>query len=62
MTDVSLAVGVPLVCAYGMRFGLRPNAWRFALLSLAQVSFMGMSSTGIWLAPVLATLSVVAAN
>lgn len=55
-----LSVAVPLVCAYGLRFAARPNAWRFALLALAQASMMGMSSTGIWLAPLLGTLAVAA--
>lgn len=57
-----LTAGLPLILAYGIRFGLSPTRWRFGLLALAQVAAMGMSSTGIWLAPILAMLAVVAAT
>lgn len=58
---VMLTVALPLICAYGMRFAQRPTRLRFALLALAQISAMGLTSTAIWLAPMLATLAVVAA-
>ena len=53
---------VPLLLAYGIRYGLRPSRWRFALLALAQISAMGLTSTAIWLAPTLAMVAVVGAT
>jgi hypothetical protein len=55
-----LTIGVPLVCAYGLRYGARPSAWRLVMLACSQVASVGLSSTGIWLAPVLAMVSVAA--
>jgi hypothetical protein len=55
-----LSFAVPLILYYGLRFGARATAPRFALLALAQISAMGMSSTGIWLAPILAVLAAAA--
>jgi hypothetical protein len=57
-----LTIGLPLICAYGLRFGARPTKWRLALLASAQIAAMGLSSTGIWFAPVLAAASVVVAT
>lgn len=57
---VMLAVFVPLIVLYGLRFGARPGGLAFALLALAQLSAMGASSTGIWLAPLLGVLAVAA--
>jgi hypothetical protein len=57
---VLLTVLLPLICAYGLRLGARPTRSRFALLALAQVAALGLSSTGLWLAPVLGVLSTVA--
>jgi hypothetical protein len=56
-----LTVGVPLLIVYGVRFAQRPTWPRFALLALAQIGGMGLSSTGIWLSPALAGLAVLAA-
>ncbi len=53
---------VPLILAYGIRYGTRPSRWRFALLSLAQICAMGLTSTAIWLAPMLAMIAVLAAT
>jgi hypothetical protein len=60
--SVMLTAAVPLILAYGIRFGLRPTPPRFALLALAQISAMGMTSTAIWLAPMLAMFAVVGAT
>lgn len=57
-----LTLGVPLVCAYGLRYGARPSRWRLGMLGLSQVAAVGLSSTGIWLVPVLAVVSVAAAT
>jgi len=53
---------VPLILAYGIRHGLRPSGWRFALLALAQITAMGLTSTAIWLGPILAMVAVVGAT
>jgi len=55
-----LSFALPLILYYGLRLGARVTAPRFALLALAQISAMGMSSTGIWLAPILAVLAAAA--
>ena len=55
-----LTVAVPLLIVYGLRFAQRPSWPRFALLVFAQNAALGLSSTGIWLAPALAGLAVVA--
>lgn len=55
-----LSFAVPLILLYGLRFGARATASRFVLLALAQIGAMGMSSTGIWLAPILAVLAAAA--
>jgi hypothetical protein len=57
---VLLTLLVPLVCAYGLRFGVRPSRARFVMLALSQIAALGLSSTALWLAPVLAVLSTVA--
>lgn len=59
---VMLTAVVPLILAYGVRFGSRPSLPRFALLALAQISAMGLTSTAIWLAPILAMVAVVGAT
>jgi hypothetical protein len=55
-----LSFAVPMILYYGLRFGARVSGPRFVLLALAQISAMGMSSTGIWLAPILAVLATAA--
>jgi hypothetical protein len=60
--SVLLTVGVPLLIAQGLRFGAAPNALRFALLAATQITAVGLSSTAIWLAPVIATIAVWAAT
>ncbi|MFI5307324.1 MAG: DUF6077 domain-containing protein [Polyangiales bacterium] len=55
-----LTIAVPLICAYGLRYGSRPTRIRWLLLALAQIAAVGLSSTGLWLAPTLAMISVVA--
>ncbi|HMI92243.1 MAG TPA: DUF6077 domain-containing protein [Polyangiales bacterium] len=56
-----LTVGVPLLIVYGVRFAQKPSGPRFALLALAQIAGMGLSSTGIWLSPTVAGLAAFAA-
>jgi hypothetical protein len=59
--SVMLTVAVPLLFLYGLRFGSKPTLPRFVLLACSQIAAVGMSSTGIWLAPLITTISVVVA-
>jgi hypothetical protein len=58
--SVLLTVAAPLICAAGLRYGARSSGIRLLLLALAQVAGLGLSSTGLWLAPTLAMVSVAA--
>jgi hypothetical protein len=58
---ILLAACLPAIMAYGMDAALAPSLPRFALLGLAQVAGLGLSSTGIWAAPAAAALSMLAA-
>ncbi|MBN1655040.1 MAG: hypothetical protein JXA30_14825 [Deltaproteobacteria bacterium] len=59
--SVMLTVAVPLLIGYGLRFGAKPTLSRFIFLTCSQITMAGLSSTGIWLAPTLATISVAVA-
>jgi hypothetical protein len=52
---------VPLIAAYGIRFGLRPSFGAFALLVASQIAALGMTVTALWAAPIVAALGVVVA-
>lgn len=55
---ILLTIGIPLIAAYGIRFGLQP-CWKwFWMFVAAQVAAVGLSSTGLWVAPVVAMVSV----
>jgi hypothetical protein len=58
---ILLTACVPAIMAYGMDAARTPRMPRFALLALAQVAGLGLSSTGIWAAPFAAALSMLAA-
>jgi len=47
---VLLSVGVPLVASYAIGFALRPSWRAWLLLAASVVTGIGLSSTGIWLA------------
>jgi hypothetical protein len=55
-----LTLAMPLLIAAGLRYAARPSPLRFALLAAAQIAAVGLSSTALWWAPVVATLSVAA--
>ena len=57
---VMYSVAVPVAVTYGLRFGRAPSASRFAALCLIQVVMVGLSSTGLWLAPCVAATAVAA--
>jgi hypothetical protein len=48
---VLLFVFMPLVYAYGLRFGLRPTPRSWLLLAAAQIAAAGASSSAVWIAP-----------
>jgi hypothetical protein len=56
-----VSVLLPLLMAYGLEFGSRPNAQRGMLLAAAVVASVGATVNALWLAPVMAVLSVAAA-
>jgi hypothetical protein len=56
--SVLVSVGVPLLVAHGIAFGLHPSARRLAMLTAAQIAAIGLTSTSLWLAPVGAMLAV----
>ncbi|MBW2230296.1 MAG: hypothetical protein JRG92_13785 [Deltaproteobacteria bacterium] len=59
--SVLLHVALPLISAYGIAFALRPDRRRFILLMSAQIAAVGLSSSGLWLAPAVAGLALVGA-
>jgi hypothetical protein len=59
--SVMLTVAVPLLFVYGLRFGSKPTLIRFILLACSQIATVGMSSTGIWMAPLITVVSVAVA-
>lgn len=57
---VFLSVLIPLLIVYGVRFAQRPSVRGWLLLACAQVASLGLTSSAIWLAPVVAALSLAA--
>ncbi len=56
--SVLLTAGVPLLIVHGVRFGQAPSKLRFLLLLAVQITAVGLSSTAIWLAPIIAMVAV----
>jgi hypothetical protein len=56
--SVLLHFALPLCAAYGIEFGLAPTSWRFARLAAVQIAAVGLSASGLWLAPVVAGLGL----
>jgi hypothetical protein len=59
---VLVTVGVAAIAAYGIEFGLRPSLPRLLWLVAAQIAGLGLTSTGIWLCPLVAVTAVIAAQ
>ena len=55
---VFLTAVVPLIMAYGVRFGLAPSIGGLAMLALCQIAALGTNVTAFWAAPAIATLAV----
>jgi hypothetical protein len=58
---VLLSLGLPLLLAYAMEFGLAPTTGRWLRLAAVQIAAVGLSASGLWLAPTLAGLSLACA-
>lgn len=56
--SVLLHLALPLCAAYGIEFGLAPTRWRFVRLAAVQIAAVGLSASGLWLAPVVAGLGL----
>jgi len=58
---VLLSLGLPLLLAYAMEFGLAPTTGRWLRLAAAQIAAVGLSASALWLAPTLAGLALACA-
>ncbi len=54
-----LGVFIPLIITYGLKAAKDNNRRDWALLVLAQICAIGMNATAIWLAPIVANLSII---
>lgn len=59
---VLASAGVAAITAYGIEFGLRPSCARLLWLAAAQIAGLGLSSTGVWLCPLVAVTAVITAQ
>jgi hypothetical protein len=55
---VFLSVALPMIYAYGLRFGMQPTTRGWILLGAAQVAAVGLTSTALWAAPASALLAI----
>jgi hypothetical protein len=60
--SMMLHVALPLIASYGIQLARAPSARRWWMLAAAQIAAVGLSTTALWLAPVVATLGVVSAT
>jgi hypothetical protein len=56
-----LFVFMPLIWLAGLRFALRPDRRRFAMLAATQIAALGCSSTALWAAPVASLVALASA-
>ncbi|MFP6641181.1 MAG: DUF6077 domain-containing protein, partial [Myxococcota bacterium] len=59
--SVLLLIVLPLAASYGLMFGSRPSRKRWLALAAVQIASLGLSTSGLWLAPATAFLAVCAA-
>lgn len=59
---ILVSVFVPLLISAGLEFGEQPTGRRWILLAAVQIAAIGINPTAIWLAPLLATVSLPAAR
>ncbi len=53
---------LPLIIAYGIRASIENKRKYWILLAFTQIVAMGLNSTGLWLAPIVANLSVISGS
>jgi hypothetical protein len=58
--SILLHVALPLLSSYGLEFASAPSRARWLRLAAAQIAVVGLSSSGLWLAPVIAGLALAA--
>ncbi|MBD2540503.1 DUF6077 domain-containing protein [Coleofasciculus sp. FACHB-SPT36] len=58
---IFLSIFVPLIITYALQFSITPTLQQWLLLSAAQVSAVGMTSTALWIAPIVSCLSLFSA-
>jgi len=58
---VFVTVAAPLIAAYGIRLALCPRPRNALFLAAAQIAGLGLTSTAIWLAPLIGLASVASA-
>jgi hypothetical protein len=59
--SILLAVLLPLVAAFGLRFALAPGRRAWLLLAGAQIAAVGASATALWVAPATAWVALASA-
>jgi hypothetical protein len=59
--SVYLSVVLPLLIAYGLRFGAQPTGARGLRLCAAQIAALGLTSSALWSAPIASGLAVACA-
>jgi len=57
-----LSLALPLITAYAMEFALAPSTGRWLRLAAAQITAVGLSASGLWLAPAVAGLALASAS
>ena len=58
--SILLLVALPLSAAYGIEFAQRPSARTWVKLAAVQIASVGLSASGLWLAPIVAGIGLVA--
>lgn len=53
-----VSIMIPLLITYGLQFARHPTLKYWILLSSAQITSIGMTSTALWVAPLIAVLAV----
>ncbi|MDG2049125.1 MAG: DUF6077 domain-containing protein, partial [Myxococcota bacterium] len=56
--SILLHIALPLCAAYGIEFAQRPSASAWLRLAAVQIASVGLSASGLWLAPVVAGIGL----
>ena len=57
--SILLLIALPLCAAYGIEFAQRPSASTWSRLAAVQIASVGLSASGLWLAPTVAGIGLV---